>query len=227
MLPQASTDGQSLETRYCKSYFERYYRERDWRSYCWILSLAIARSAPGPLLDVGAGVGHLVEAGRRWGLDCLGVEGSKNAIRIGKERCPGLPIIFGSIGSPLPFPDESFQTVIINQVIEHLDEITGSYCLKESQRVLKPNGMMFIASPSRFNSDESSQDPTHLKLYTPRELSTLIKSCGFERVESMDTVRPLLGRTRLGLWAIQKLFRVSHWDVLSNSATCIAFKRAN
>ncbi len=53
-----------------------------------------------------------------------------------------------SLLKPLPFEDNSFDAVIINQVIHHLDN-TPSFpnfrnLVKEVHRILKPNGFFSI-----------------------------------------------------------------------------------
>ena len=65
------------------NYFEKWYSNRDWRFYRPILSEVIFFSEPGPILDVGAGTGLFVEAALRWGIDCVGIEGSGEAVEIG------------------------------------------------------------------------------------------------------------------------------------------------
>lgn len=209
---------------YSRIYFERYYSDRDWRFYRGIASLAIQDSEPGPILDVGAGVGFLVEAFMRWGIECTGIEGSEAAVEIGLQRCPGLSLRPHSIGEAFPFANESFQVVYINQVIEHLNHSIAGRCLKEAWRVLRPKGMLFVASPSKFNRDEQAQDPTHVRLYSPSELRSLLRLCGFDRIQARNTPRQLLGSSRAGRFLMGMIFRGLQWDRLSNTATCTAFK---
>jgi SAM-dependent methyltransferase len=219
--PELSSQGPSI---YRRSYFERHYMTRDWRAYTSILSLAVSRSEPGPMLDLGAGVGYLVEAASQWGLFCIGLEGSPDAIRLGKLRDPDLNLVEYRIGQPFPFLDGSFQTIFMNQVIEHLGERIARDCLRECFRVLRSRGMLFVASPSRFNKIEAKADPTHVRMYSPRELEALVSSCGFTNVLGMNSVRPLLGTGRIGRYFMETAFRLLKWDFLSSSADCIAYR---
>jgi 2-polyprenyl-3-methyl-5-hydroxy-6-metoxy-1,4-benzoquinol methylase len=47
----------------------------------------------------------------------------------------------------LPFPDEYFDVVVSNHVIEHVSD--QQLHLSEIARVLKPNGVVYLATPNR------------------------------------------------------------------------------
>jgi ubiquinone/menaquinone biosynthesis C-methylase UbiE len=205
-------------------YFEKYYANRDWRFYRRVLAIALELSEPGPILDVGAGVGFLVEAAQRWGLKCEGIDGSEEAVRIGRARFPDLRLRFHALSDPLPYGDESFQTVILNQVIEHLEAGLAEAVLDEIYRVLRPGGMALVASPSRFDRSPESFDPTHVRLYTPKELAELLGAAGFAGVQPFDSPRAFFGRSRLGTGLSTGILRLTGWQRLSASANCIAYK---
>ena len=68
-------------------------RTRDWRYYRPnFIAEVIFYSEPGPILDVGTGTGLFVEAALRWGLYCVGIEGSGDAVEIGRQRYPNLSL---------------------------------------------------------------------------------------------------------------------------------------
>lgn len=51
----------------------------------------------------------------------------------------------------LPFPDASFDIVTSNHVIEHVGSETEQHChLSELRRVVKPHGVVYLASPNRW-----------------------------------------------------------------------------
>ncbi|MBX2828864.1 MAG: class I SAM-dependent methyltransferase [Flavobacteriaceae bacterium] len=59
-----------------------------------------------------------------------------------------LKISKGSIGSePLPFPNASFDVVIMNEVLEHLNTNLID-ALNDIKRVMTPNGKLFISTPN-------------------------------------------------------------------------------
>src|SRR4249920_269614 len=112
-----------------RQYFEQLYASRTWEYYRPILGHIIAHSAPGPILDIGAGTGLFVEAAGRWGLDCQGIEGSEDAIAIGQKRYAGLRLSRQYLSAPFPFDGEQFQTVLLHQVIAHLEPEVARHVL--------------------------------------------------------------------------------------------------
>ena len=207
-----------------REYYEFYYLSRDWKFYRSILSAIIMYSQPGPILDLGAGTGFIVEGALRWGLDCEGIEGSIEAIKIAQERYPAIDIAQGTLSESLPFSDLTFQTVVMNQVIEHLEPEVAELSVSEAYRVLVPGGMLYVASPSRFNKREKKTDPTHINLYSPKELQRLLFSKGFRDIIPIDMPLNVLGNSYLGRGIMYCLFKLTFWDRLSASANCIAYK---
>jgi 2-polyprenyl-3-methyl-5-hydroxy-6-metoxy-1,4-benzoquinol methylase len=57
----------------------------------------------------------------------------------------------------LPFSDHSFDLIIIQDVIEHLNE-TKSF-IKEVKRVLKPKGMLYLSTPNKYSIFNFISDP--------------------------------------------------------------------
>lgn len=57
----------------------------------------------------------------------------------------------------LPFLNQSFDLIIIQDVIEHLSEVTNFYI--EIERVLKPNGIIYLSTPNKFSIFNFISDP--------------------------------------------------------------------
>lgn len=54
-------------------------------------------------------------------------------------------------GVELPFPDASFDVVISNHVIEHVGDAAAQLLhLQETERVLRPDGLAYLAVPNRW-----------------------------------------------------------------------------
>ena len=82
----------------------------------------------------------------------------------------------------LPFQGCSFDYVLAVGVLEHVPNESGS--LEELYRVLKPGGQLFIFfAPNRWSYTEAMMrklgKPAHERLYTRRELRSLVASKGF------------------------------------------------
>lgn len=92
----------------------------------------------------------------------------------------------------IPFPDESFETVVSFDVIEHIDD--DQLFLKESYRVLKRGGIFCIGTPNKNRLSHKlrsligrkvsypykiDEDTIHLREYTMKELTDLVEKSGF------------------------------------------------
>jgi SAM-dependent methyltransferase len=207
-----------------QAYYERSYATRSWQFYSYIVGEIVAYSEPGAILDIGAGIGLLTECATRWGLECQGIDGSPDAIAAALQRDPKLRMRQHLQSDPLPFADESFQTVVLNQVIEHLEPEIAHFTLLESFRVLKSNGLIIVHSPSRFNKFEARDDPTHINMYAPTALHDLLSHCGFGRVTATNAPLRLFGGSRVGMALASLAFRATRWDRLSATANCRAYK---
>jgi SAM-dependent methyltransferase len=209
-----------------EAYYARWYGSRDWRCYSHIVSQIVQYSAPGPILDVGAGTGLLVECATLWGLDCRGIEGSDTGVTIALARNPNIRVARHFISEPFPFEASRFQTVVFNQVIEHLEPDVAKNALREAYRVLRSGGTIMIFSPSRFNAYEAKADPTHINMYSPLELRRALQAAEFGTILSVDSPILIFGESRIGRTLATIAFRVTGSNRLSDTANCIAYKGA-
>ena len=85
----------------------------------------------------------------------------KNSIGFDCVKMDGVDVV-GDLRNPLPFSDNEFDKVILNNVLEHFENITP--ILKEVHRITKPTGKVVIMVPY-YNSPLGSIDPTHKKYF--------------------------------------------------------------
>jgi SAM-dependent methyltransferase len=102
------------------------------------------------ILDFGCGAGRVIQAGLAAGLDMAGVDvfykGSKT--RAEGERSGLLGTAIREIGDGrIDFADASFDLVVNNQVMEHVQDLDA--VLREIHRVLQPGGVVLSIFPSR------------------------------------------------------------------------------
>ena len=100
-------------------------------------------------LDYGCGAGQIVSLLRSAGIDARGCD-TFYAGGDYSSRVP--PELLGTVIKPIengviPFPDESFDFVVNNQVLEHVEDIDG--VLAEIHRVLKPNAQVLSLFPDK------------------------------------------------------------------------------
>jgi predicted SAM-dependent methyltransferase len=57
-------------------------------------------------------------------------------------------VVYLDVTKPFPLPDDSFDTVFSEHMIEHLTYADGLHCLRECFRVLRPGGRVRVATPS-------------------------------------------------------------------------------
>jgi len=107
-------------------------------------------------LDVGCGVGGTSAALARHGVDVIAVD--HNPARL--EAVGDLPEQIETKladARDLPFPDDSFEIVILQDVIEHVVEPSAVLC--EIRRVLVSGGILFLSTPNKFALSNMLSDP--------------------------------------------------------------------
>jgi SAM-dependent methyltransferase len=96
------------------------------------------------ILDVGCGIGTYVRRFRRFSDDVHGVEVEAERVA---EASAELPNIVVGVGEALPYPDDQFDLVFSNEVIEHVDDDRATAA--EMVRVTKPGGVIVAFAPNR------------------------------------------------------------------------------
>jgi SAM-dependent methyltransferase len=212
---------------YNREMYERAYPNDNWNNARRLLARCIRKGKPGLILDIGCGLGSFVECCYKFGIPCIGLEGSGYAVQTAKKREPNLDIRQHDLANRLPFDDETFYIVMCSEVIEHLPKTVARNAIKESHRVLKEGGTLIIYSPSLYNP-EQAKEPTHINLHSPGSLKKELKALGFRKIESINkSLKFKLGPLNPLNKLIQALFFILPLPFLSASANCIATKTKN
>jgi len=183
----------------------------------------------GRWLDCGCADGDytvgLIERGAR---EAVGTDVSLARVegaRMRWQNRPGLSFATAA-AEAMPFPDESFDGVLLNEVLEHVRD--EAQTLRELYRLLAPGGYLFVFSPNRWFPFEGhgavigrvrlpfpvpllpwlparlTEPFLQARNWWPRQLRRLVASVGFE-VTGVDFALPLFGRCR---WLPARLLRL-------------------
>lgn len=96
------------------------------------------------ILDVGCGLGMYVRALRRSSDDVHGVDVDPAKVAKASETLPNIRV---SPAEHLPYPDDRFDLVLLNEVIEHVED--DRQTIAEAVRVTRPGGQVVIYAPNR------------------------------------------------------------------------------
>jgi 2-polyprenyl-3-methyl-5-hydroxy-6-metoxy-1,4-benzoquinol methylase len=163
----------------------------------------------GDVLEVGCGEGRGLELILPRAKSFTGIDKIHEVVDRLKERYPQAD--FKQMVIP-PFgglEDESFDTILSFQVIEHIKD--DSKFLNEIHRVLKPGGKAMISTPNIKMS--LSRNPWHIREYTAEQLGNLAKnifsSVRMYGVSGNEKVMEYHERNR------QSVENIMKWDVLN------------
>ncbi len=152
-----------------ESYFT-YLSGRSWKGKLyrehWLYP-RVARHLQGEVLDVGCGIGDMLAfLGNATGVDI-------NPHTVSYCESRGLNAVTMEI-DVLPFPDASFDSVLLDNVLEHLT--APQPLLAEIRRVLRVSGRLILGVPG---SKGFARDPDHKVFYTRDSLDHCAVAAGF------------------------------------------------
>jgi SAM-dependent methyltransferase len=170
-------------------YADAYRRSAFWKALTLplrgeekarLLPVYPAGGAKPRLLEIGCGVGGYLGAMRDLGWEVIGVEPSEAASTY--ARAAGLDVRTADIAR-LDFPRESFDTIVLNMVLEHLPSPKAA--LERILAWLRPGGELLLAVPDASGFEArvfgayhyGLQVPTHLYHFTPKTLGQFLPGC--------------------------------------------------
>ena len=106
------------------------------------------------VLEIGCGTAALGSAIARRGARVVATDVSLRWLvlagkRLAEEETGGRVELLACAAEGLPFEDESFDLVAASDVVEHVED-TERF-VSECARVLRPGGLLFLATPNRFS----------------------------------------------------------------------------
>lgn len=108
---------------------------------------------------------------RKLNLGC-GNDIKQDFVNLDSKLLPGVNVVHDLENLPLPFEDESFDFILCQDVLEHVEY---THVLKELHRILISGGKVQIRVP-HFSSVNNFRDPTHKKMFSVFLFNMFIKN---------------------------------------------------
>jgi len=169
------------------------------------------------LLEIGAGAGfalnHLnTEVHNYFPLDI-----STHNLKRVREKTEGTIYPVSGDVFNLPFPSESFDFIILSEVLEHLND--PLMALTEIQRVLKPGGSFIVSVPYNevityqmcIHCNKPTPTNAHLHSFDENKLVNLVKSAGLIPTKTSKCLNKVANRLHFNL--ITKSFPFPLWKM--------------
>jgi|WetSurMetagenome_2_1015567.scaffolds.fasta_scaffold109503_2 MPBQ/MSBQ methyltransferase len=139
--------------------------------------VAVQVPANSRMLDIGSGFGACVVAGRRRGIDAVGIEiapfevaYARNRLQIEEPGADSERIFLQGNALKLPFEDGRFDVVTMWNVAEHILDIDKMF--SEIKRVLKPDGLLFLICPNYASFRKEAHYSVFWPPLLPKKLGT-------------------------------------------------------
>lgn len=141
--------------------------------------LATEGMKAGTLLEIGCGVGDFLHEMEQNGWNCTGIEPSKEAKAIAKNRVKAKLLDPNEIAT---LEDESFDLITLWHVLEHVDNLKEE--VMHLQRLLKKGGCLVLALPNFKSADAefykeywAAYDvPRHLNHFCRESINNIFKT---------------------------------------------------
>ena len=166
------------------------------------------------LLEIGCGAGNLLLQASIAGSYPVALDLSMQALTFVRSRleessadaqAPGGFLCTQAVGESLPFQEDTFDCILLSEVIEHLE--APQHSIREAARVLCPGGRLLITTPNyrsfwplmewavdRLNMAPKMAGEQHISRFHPSSLKQTLVGSGL-RVEyagSMYSLSPFL-----------------------------------
>jgi SAM-dependent methyltransferase len=151
----------------------REIRYEHYHRYAFASGLVRGRK----VLDAACGEGYGAAMLARTAASVTGVDISEESIEHARRRYPAPNLEFRTADClSLPFPEDSFETIVSFETLEHLADHDG--LLREFRRVLAPDGFLLLSSPDKAEYSDRQQyhNEFHVRELYRDELETLIAS---------------------------------------------------
>lgn len=196
--------GCSVQSEYCE-----YLRQRSPASILLrkLFFIPIAKYFSGRVLDIGSGIGEFLE----YYTDSIGIDIDRDCVTFCKSK--GLNCLHADVYK-LPFDDNSFDGVLLNNILEHLEKPGVAFL--EIKRVLRNDGKLLIELPGKKGF---YYDKTHVKFWGKKEIVDFLEKWSFKDIRAKFFPLPfefagdILTHNKLRVFAINSKKDMLHIEV--------------
>jgi 2-polyprenyl-3-methyl-5-hydroxy-6-metoxy-1,4-benzoquinol methylase len=165
-------------------------KELDRKTFLERLNIVKKFSKNGNVLDIGSSIGTFMSVAKEFGFNPYGMELNQKSAKF-SEKTYGFKL-FGDYKNI----KIKFDFINLGDVIEHFTNPKKE--LEKINDLLKDNGIILISTPNFNNklTNKTSIKPfEHLYYFTPKTITSLLESCGFEILYLKPTTRKLSIKT--------------------------------
>jgi len=153
----------------------------------------IRRYAGKSILDVGCGPGAYLQALKTLDYQVAGVDSNRMFIYQASQFTDQIFLLDLEVEALSMFDDESFDTVLILDVLEHIEN--DEDVLRDAMRVCRQNVIISVPAPTPDSLNNSPfvfrsyVDPTHLRYYSQSDLANLFLKAEVNSYEMEPVLR--------------------------------------
>jgi ubiquinone/menaquinone biosynthesis C-methylase UbiE/DNA-binding transcriptional ArsR family regulator len=155
------------------------------------------------LLDVGTGTGRMLELFGPAIERGVGVDLSRDMLALARERLDRAGLKHCSVRHgdiyDLPLPHDSFDAVIIHQVLHFLDD--SARAIREAARVLRPGGRLLVVDFAPHDLEFLREQHAHRRLgFTAETVAQWLQAAGLEPAGQQTLPPGPDGKIAVSLW---------------------------
>lgn len=137
------------------------------------------RTPHGTVLEIGSGAGREALELMKMGYDYIGIESSPSLLKVAKEAYPTIKI-FLATPYDLPLAPESVDAFFSWAMLPHVPKGRIKLALEVLKRVLKGDGIGFIAMREGSGYRKEEKTGRWFAYYTQEEFATILQELGFQ-----------------------------------------------
>jgi ubiquinone/menaquinone biosynthesis C-methylase UbiE len=138
--------------QYTREYFlsdrcEGFREFRTDKALSYVKERLLARISPAAgerILELGCGRGEVLRACAERGAIAVGIDYSREAVRLTRDTCGERARMLQADVAALPFKSAIFRKVFLGDVLEHLTRAQAESMMREAHRVLEPSGRAIV-----------------------------------------------------------------------------------